>query len=132
MAKWPGGRKICYSESGCLKEEGEARFLHFLSILEKIGLRPQPEGLKIVLRKNFLSMKTKHEIEIRLLPTHQGFFGLEDPRSSQISLKVFGGKVVTIWLYPTQAEKKRESHSPDYMNPLRIKELEKKNVNPGT
>lgn len=66
-----------------------------------------PEGLKIGLRENFLSMKTKHEFEIRLLPTHQGFFGLEDPQSSQISLKAFEEKVVTIWLYPTQVEKKR-------------------------
>lgn len=128
FGSWRSGQEVGKSvalESGCLKEEREARFLHFLGILEKIGLLPQPEALKIGLRKNF-GMKTKHQVEILLLPTHQGFFGLEDPQSSQSSLKAFGGKVVTIWLYPTQVEKKRESHFPDCINPLRMKELGEK------
>lgn len=91
----------------CLKEEREARFLHFLSVSERIGPKPQPAGLKIGLRKDFLSGEMEREVKI---PLPQGFFGLEDPRSSQVS-QVLGGKVVTIWLYPTQVEEKRESLS---------------------
>lgn len=37
----------------------------------------------------------------------------------------------TIWLRPTQAEEKSESHPPDPISPLGIQEIGKKNVNPG-
>lgn len=67
-----------------LREESEARFLRFLGILEKVGTKPQPEGAKIGLRKDFLSGKTEREVEIPPLPpgVGAGFFGLEDPLSS--------------------------------------------------
>ena len=47
-----------------MKEELGARFLRFLSMLEKIGLKLQPGGLKIGLRKDLLSGKTKREAGI--------------------------------------------------------------------
>lgn len=38
----PGGREIsCSLSHAIMKEECGARFLHFLRILEKIGLKPQ-------------------------------------------------------------------------------------------
>ena len=37
--------------------------------------------------------------------------------------------MITIWLCTT-VEEKRESHFPDPINPLRMKELRKKNDNP--
>lgn len=52
------------SEARGMKEELGARFLRFLSMLEKIGLKLQPGGLKIGLRKDFLSGKTKREAGI--------------------------------------------------------------------
>lgn len=95
--------------------------------IRNIRPAPQSEVLQIGLRKGLLGGKTDREVEI----PPRGFFGLEDPASSQISLKAFGGKDTTIWLCPTQAEEKRESHSPDLINPLGITEIGKKNVNPG-
>lgn len=65
MVEWPGGREISCSEPCYLKEElREARVLGFLGILEKISAKPQPEGVKIGLRKDFLSGKTEREVEI--------------------------------------------------------------------
>lgn len=55
-----------------LREEREARFLRFLGILEKVGAKPQPEGSKIGLRKDFLSGKTEREVEIPPLPSGWG------------------------------------------------------------
>lgn len=47
----------------------------------------QPGGLKVGLRKDFLNGKTEYEAGI----PPGDFFGLEDFRSSQISLKAFWG-----------------------------------------
>lgn len=49
-----------------MKDECGARFLYFLSMLEKIGLKLQPEGLKIVF------WKTWGEVEIPTLPAPGG------------------------------------------------------------
>lgn len=75
----PGGREIsCSLSHAIMKEECGARFLHFLRILEKIGLKPQPEGLKIVF------WKTWGEDEISPSSGLRGAFRLEGPRNSQI------------------------------------------------
>lgn len=47
-----------------MKEERGARFLRFLNILEKNGPNLQSEGLRIGLRKDFLSGNTECEVEI--------------------------------------------------------------------
>lgn len=56
-----------------LREEREARFLRFLGILEKVGTKPQPEGAKIGLRKDFLRGKTEREVEIPPFPPPPGW-----------------------------------------------------------
>lgn len=52
-------------ESCSVKEKRVARFLCFPSVLGKFCPKPQPEVLKIGLRKDLLSGKTNREVELR-------------------------------------------------------------------
>lgn len=56
-------------------------------------------------------------------------FWIRRPSKHQISLKAFwGNDMIPLWLCTT-VEEKRESHFLDPINPLRMKELRKKNDN---
>ena len=63
------------------------RISRFLIMLEKMVHKLQPGGLKVGLRKDFLSGKTEYEAGM----PPEDFFGLENLRSSPISLKAFWG-----------------------------------------